>query len=46
MIFVYFIIMLKMAAIENMTYIIVTYTGIAINVIMLFGGILKNPGMH
>lgn len=46
MIFVYFIIMLKMAAIENIAYLIVAYTGIAINVVMLFGGILKNPGMH
>jgi len=46
MIFIYFIIMLKMAAIENTMYRIVTYTGITINIIMLFGGILKNPGMN
>jgi hypothetical protein len=38
--------MLNMSGIQNQPYLIIAYTGIAVNVIMLLGGILKNPGMH
>ena len=45
MIFFYFMILIHMCGIENAAFFMIMYTGLAINVAMLFGGILKNPGM-
>ena len=45
MIFFYFMILIHACGIENNVFYYVMYIGLAINVAMLFGGVLKNPGM-
>lgn len=45
MIFTYFMLMLNMGDVQNGPMLWLSYTTIAINVYMLFGGILKNPGI-
>lgn len=44
-IFLYFMLMIHAAGIENNVFGLMVYLGLAVNFAMLFGGILKNPGM-
>lgn len=45
MILTYFLLMLSMANNKNGWHIYISYTGLAINFLVLIGGILKNPGI-
>lgn len=45
MIFTYFMLMLNMSDVKNGPLLWLSYSTIFINVYMLFGGILKNPGI-
>jgi hypothetical protein len=45
MILAYFIIMINMASNPNIIHLYICYGGIGLNLLVLFGGILKNPGI-
>ena len=45
MICFYFLMMMSMATGGNPYHVIFCYSGIALNLLLLFGGILKNPGI-
>ena len=45
MILLYFLVMISIAKTANIYYLIFVYALIAINLIILIGGILKNPGV-
>ena len=45
MIFVYFMVMLSMAGEQAGNKVYISYAGLLMNVLVLFAGILKNPGI-
>ena len=45
MILVYFLLMLSMANDRNGWHMYISYVGLALNFLVLLGGILKNPGI-
>lgn len=45
MIFVYFMVMLSMAGEQAGNKVYISYAGLLINILVLFAGILKNPGI-